>query len=143
MIKGKIVKVIDDFTIVTNIGRNLDIKIGQEFKIIGIGDEIFDPDTNEALGNLEIFKGVVKVTYLQEKISTMTSARSYKEPDIKEIRKFTPIETSSVSNRYGALGGIGLYVERKQEEIIKTTEGQQKLKPLDDVFVGDVVILIG
>lgn len=139
MIKGKVVKIIDDYTIVTNIGKNLDIRIGQEFKIISIGDEIFDPDTNEILGNLEIFKGVVKVSYLQEKMSTMTSASSYKEPDIKEIRKFTPIE-SSVSNRYGALSGLGLYSEKKQEEIIRTTEGQHKLKPLEEVYVGDIVI---
>lgn len=142
MIKGKVVKIIDEYTIVTNIGKNVDIKIGQEFNIISIGDEILDPDTNEILGNLEIFKGVVKVSYVQERMSTMTSASSYKEPDIKEIRKFTPIE-SSVSNKYGALSGLGFYSEKKQEEIIKTTEGQQRLKPLNDVSVGDIVLRIG
>ncbi len=142
MIKGKVVKIIDEYTIVTNIGRNLDIKIGQEFKIISIGDEILDPDSNEVLGNLEIFKGVVKVSYLQEKMSTMTSSRYYKEPDIKEVRKFTPIE-SSLSNKYGALSGLGFYSEKKQEEIIKTVEGENKQRRLDHVYVGDLVILIG
>jgi hypothetical protein len=142
MIKGKIIKIIDDYTIVTNIGKNLDAKIGQEFKIISIGDEIVDPDTHEILGNLEMLRGVVKITYLQEKMSTMTSARYYKEPDIKEIRKLTPIE-SSQPNKYGALSGLGFYVEKKQEEIIKTTEGLKKPEPLDNVSVGDVVIFIG
>lgn len=143
MIKGKVIKKIDRYTIVTNIGKNQDVKIGQEFKIISIGDEIVDPDTNEVLGNLEILRGIVKISYLQEKISTMTSARYFKEPDIKEIKKITPIDLPQ-ANRYGALSGLGgLYIEKKQEEIIKTIEGEKKQEPLDYVSVGDLVILIG
>ncbi|UKI42712.1 MAG: hypothetical protein L6V95_07585 [Candidatus Melainabacteria bacterium] len=41
---------------------------------------MFDPDTNESLGNLEIVKGTGTATHVQEKITTLTTDQYKKVP---------------------------------------------------------------
>jgi hypothetical protein len=69
----KVAKVKDEYTIVINKGYNNGIKEGQNFLIYEVGEEIFDPDTNESLGRLEVIKGKGVVINVQEKISTIES----------------------------------------------------------------------
>ena len=70
---AKVVKVIDEYRVVINQGKRDEISVGDRYLVLNIGEEIFDPDTNESLGEVEIIKGKGKVTHVQEKMSTLES----------------------------------------------------------------------
>lgn len=87
---AKVIKIIDNFKIVINKGEADSVKSGDLCLVYEIGEELFDPDTKESLGKLEIVKGKGKVTHVQDKISTIESIESKR---IKSIKK--PIKTFS------------------------------------------------
>lgn len=64
----KIVKIIDDQTLVINAGYDDDIEIGDQFEIYSTGEEIKDPDTNEVLGTLDHIKERVEAVDVFEKM---------------------------------------------------------------------------
>lgn len=55
----RVIKIIDDKTIVINIGENENIKEGDKFQIYEIGEEVIDPETKKNLGTLNTVKEVV------------------------------------------------------------------------------------
>lgn len=70
----KIAKIIDDYTLVINAGQNQNIKENQRFLIFSLdGDEVYDPDTNELLGCLEITKGTATAISVLEKMTVIKS----------------------------------------------------------------------
>ena len=73
MIEAKVVDVIDEFRVVINKGGSDGVSLGDRFLIYQIGDELFDPDTNESLGQLEIVRGQGRASHVQERMSTVTS----------------------------------------------------------------------
>lgn len=64
----KIIKIIDDQTLVINAGYDDDIEIGDQFEIYSTGEEIKDPDTNEVLGTLDHIKERVEAVDVFEKM---------------------------------------------------------------------------
>jgi hypothetical protein len=87
---AKVIKIIDENSIVINRGSNDGVKINDVCLVFEIGEELFDPDSGESLGNLEYVKGNGKVTHVQDKISTVETNETKKT---KKIRK--PISTFS------------------------------------------------
>lgn len=75
--EGRIAQIIDDHRIVINKGHEHGVRIGQRFLILEIGDEIFDPETNESLGQVEIVKGRGEVTHVQERMSTLQTTETH------------------------------------------------------------------
>lgn len=74
-IEGKVVSVSpDNFSVVINKGDRDGVKKGMRFLIYKLGEELFDPDTCESLGMLEVICGEGRVTHVQEKMSTIMSA---------------------------------------------------------------------
>ena len=134
---AKIVKVKDSYTVVMNKGSIDGVKTGDCFLVIGVGEVIVDPETGEELEKLEIVRGRVRVTHVQEKISTLSSYEMQKSPDKKEIIKVSETGTSS---RVGAVFGGHINTITTTENI---TPGNEILKPLLDVEPGDFVIRIG
>lgn len=59
--------------VIINKGKNDGIKQGQRFIIYSVGDELFDPDTNESLGCLEVVKGTGIASHVQDRITTITT----------------------------------------------------------------------
>ena len=86
---GKVLHVIDrgydDYEVVINKGGNDGISPNDRFLIYAIGEELFDPDTGENLGRLEIVKGIAKPKHIQEKVTTLISAE-YQQPTIRKVR---------------------------------------------------------
>lgn len=80
-----VAKIIDDYTIVINKGRNQGVKEGQRFLIYELGEEIIDPTSKNTLGKLEIVKGTGKVAHLQENIATISS--DMKAPPLRTIKR--------------------------------------------------------
>ena len=128
---GKVVKINNDIEIVINIGsKNSDIRIGQKFKVIKLGEAIVDPDTNQELGILEIPCGIVEVIYIQENMSTLRSCEYSKSPDKKETRTITK------NPLFNGLTGAAT------ETIETTTPGEKRIKTLNNIDIGNIVIPI-
>jgi len=126
---AKVVKVEDKFTVVINKGSSTGLKEGDQFIVAGIGDVIMDPDTNEELGSLEIVRGKVVASHVQEKIATMKSCDVERSSGKREIKK--------VTSKSVGMGSIFGPQDTVTESIIP---GDERLKELIGVKVGDVLI---
>ena len=114
--KIKVASIIDNKTIVINRGNNGGIKKGDRFIIYHEGDEIFDPDTNESLGKVEIISGIGKIINVQEKISTLLSDEKEMVSGTKKIVK------NSFHNIFG--------------DVEEYTDPTYIIKPFDNIKVG-------
>jgi len=130
---AKVVKVIDKYTLVINAGTEKGVRVGQSFLIVGIGETIVDPDTNESLGQLEIVRGRARVSHVQDRIATLASSELEKQPDVKEIKK---VSTGSSAKGVGLMGIFG--PQETVTESIKPTDPQ--IRALRGPSVGDLAI---
>ena len=119
-IKYKIAKVVDEYTLVINAGKNQGIKSGFKFLIYSIGEDIKDPDTEESLGNLEVIKGIGKVSHVQDNISTVKSDMFEKQRPIVTTRK--------------QKGSLGIFLG---EEYVTREEQEPIQKPFENPEIGD------
>lgn len=78
-IKGKVAAILDQYTLVLNIGSVNGVKKGMKFVIYELGDSIKDPETETELGSLEIVKGFAEVVNVQEKLCTVRSSEEQTE----------------------------------------------------------------
>lgn len=77
---AKVLKVLSDYEIVINIGRDGGVEKGDSVRVYAIGDMITDPETGEEYERLEIVRGNGKVTHVQQKISTVLSSETRPAP---------------------------------------------------------------
>jgi hypothetical protein len=69
-----VAEVLDENTVVINRGSVHGVKEGQRFLLYKLsGKQIIDPKTKEALGELEILKGIGMVTQVQDRIAKVES----------------------------------------------------------------------
>ncbi len=64
----KIVKIIDDKTVIINAGSNNKVTKFDKFEIYDIGEEVIDPDTGESLGTLDVIKETLNVVRIYPKM---------------------------------------------------------------------------
>lgn len=74
VLKGKIVKILDQYRVIINLGYKSGIKKDMIFIIYSEGEEIKDPDTDEVLGKIEYLKGKIKPIHIQDNFSIMETA---------------------------------------------------------------------
>lgn len=75
---ARVAYVIDDFSVVLNLGREI-VEEGMRFLVYGLStDEILDPVTQNSLGHLEIVRGTGIVTYVQDAMCILTSDKKQK-----------------------------------------------------------------
>ena len=122
---AKVAKVLDNKTIVINRGFEDNVKKGDSFLIYALGEDIFDPETGENLGKLEIVRGRAIAEHVQEKLATLKSSKTVL-PDKKVIYR-KPIKNLWVS----ALVNSG--VETKEE-----VYGESEILPFEGVKIGDL-----
>lgn len=72
----KIVKIIDEYSVVINAGFDHGVKKGQLFEIYVPGESIIDPDSNEDLGTMDFIKGQVVVKKAFPKMSICENSRT-------------------------------------------------------------------
>lgn len=125
----KVAKVINNYELVINVGCNKGLIKGSRFIVYSLGKEIFDPDTHESLGKLEIIKGTGEVIHVQEKMATIKSIEMQR-PTTKKIIKEAPTFDPFRVNKF-----LGI----SQSEKIITEEEAPTLKPFIDPKVGDFV----
>jgi len=120
---AKVVKIIDNETIVINKGERDGIATDHKFLVYNIGEMIFDPETKEELGYLEIVCGEAKIKHLQEKLATLYSNRVRHNQE-KTIR--------TVGNIFSSFAG-------DTEEIYNPTE---EVLPFENVKIGSLVRIL-
>lgn len=98
-----VVKIIDDYKLIINKGRNQGVKDGQRYLIYEIGEEIIDPNTNKSLGKLEIIKGTGKVVHTQNNMATISS-----DMKTQPLRSITKKRRGSL---YDPLQSLGKFFE--------------------------------
>ncbi|ESX19684.1 hypothetical protein NKH47_02115 [Mesorhizobium sp. M1060] len=115
----KVAKVISEYKVVLNVGKNEGVKVGQDYIIYRQGEEIKDPDTGEQLGIFEEVIGRGVITYVQERIATLESSEVL-EGGRKVIRKST---------------GLQGWLTPTTEEVVEMPD---KTKPFRKAMVGDL-----
>ncbi len=68
-VEGKVAKILDDQSLILNVGRAHGVTQGMVFCIFASVEDVKDPDTGESLGAWEAVKGYVQATHPQEKLS--------------------------------------------------------------------------
>lgn len=72
--ENKIVKILDEYTLVINAGTDHGVQSGDQFQILDKkGSKVIDPDTDEVIGQLDLVKATVEVTDLHEKMCICSS----------------------------------------------------------------------
>jgi hypothetical protein len=69
VIYTKVARIISDTEVILAASSDNGVQEGTEFVIFALGDPIFDPETGEPLGELELVKGRVVVTHVMGKMS--------------------------------------------------------------------------
>ena len=122
-IKGKILRIIDEHTVVIDVGTEQGVRLGTRFVIYANAGELTDPDTKKKLGVLEIPKGEVTCKLVQEEYSVAETGLESKATPLAQILSFSLKTTIDVHE--------SLEVETKE------------IEPLpEDIFkvkVGDLV----
>ena len=99
IIFAKIAEIISKTKIVINKGCKDGVKEGMEFIIYNEGAPIFDPDTGEQLGKVEIIKGRVVVSHAQEKISIAETPKY----SVRTLDTFTNLQNILVAEKQDEL----------------------------------------
>ena len=122
----KIVKIIDDKTLVINAGYSDNIKEGDNFEIFEQGEEIRDPDTGENLGSLDLIKETVKAVNVFKKICICKHyiVTSY----------FSSITTSFLQSDYNTLNVDSTQISGglHNDKIIRIGDKARKIKILEE-----------
>ncbi len=68
-IEGKVAKILDDQSLVLNVGSAQGVTPGMLFCIFAAVEEVKDPDTGQSLGAWEAVKGYVQAAHPQERLT--------------------------------------------------------------------------
>lgn len=123
---GKVVRVLNPFEVVVNLGSQAGVEEEDGFVVYAQGEELKDPDTGESLGVLEIVRGRARATHVQEKLTTLRSTETYSKPE----QQRRPILRSPIE-RFAGLSPLV-----PQEEYV--TEYVEAPAPFQNVKVGDL-----
>jgi len=85
-IEGKVAKILDEKTLVLNVGRAAGVEQGMLFCVYAPVEDVTDPDTGESLGTWEAVKGYVQATHPQDRLTVCRafSPKPAKSEDPKE-----------------------------------------------------------
>ena len=127
-IVGKVAAVVDNTTLVLNVGNSNGVREGMLFAIVSEHQEIEDPDSGESLGKWEAVKARVIVSHLQEKMCTVRSLLA------EETEATGTLSAMMVRHSFGLYGQRS---DERQSLSVRSgsVAGKSPVKPID---VGDV-----
>lgn len=104
--KFKIIKIIDDYKVVINTGKNNKVKKGDKFEIYIKGVELKDEETGTSYGTLDYVKAIVEAVEVFEKASVCENVETYTE-------KQTPTLQAGLKSLNGIAASLYGYGEEK------------------------------
>ena len=111
----KVISVLNNYEIVINRGSEHGVKEKDKFIVYNLDEELFDPDTKESLGRLEVVCGKAVPSHIQLRMTTLISD-SFEKPRRKIKRR--------ESNMFAV-----------PTEVVEETDPVERL-PFDDVCIG-------
>jgi len=136
--EGKVIKIVDELKLAINKGSEDSIKKNDIFMIFEQGEELFDPDSKESLGFLEIPKLKMKVFNVQNKITLLESIETIIETD-RKIKK-TITKKSGGHDAYRRIAFVGLGLDDDEVETIIEEEPKERLITITErsIQVGNI-----
>ena len=131
---GKVAAVVDDTTLVLNLGRGSGVREGMLFAIVSDHQDVADPDSGESLGRWEFVKARVIVTHVQERMCTVRSPLAAEAEEAAGT-----LSAMMVRHSFGLYGS---HKEARQTLPVRASDisGQPTTRP---IAVGDVAKFIG
>jgi len=80
MIQTKVARIISSTEVVLAAGSDHGVTPGMEFVIYDLSDTVFDPETREDLGRIELVKGRVVAVHVQDRITVARTRTQRIEP---------------------------------------------------------------
>ena len=135
-IEGKVAKILDEYSIVINIGRNHGVVDGMVFAVfIQSDEEVKDPDSSEVLGKLEHIKEHVFVAHVQDKFSTCVAG----EKDTSCEHESHGAQTLSGAMMAESMPGSSGSNKLSSERLNVNTSQISGIPQLGPISVGDMV----
>jgi len=138
--EAKVIKIVDKYKVAINKGSIDGVLREDIFMIFEKGEELFDPDTKESLGNLEIPKLRMKVFNIQEKITLLESAETVIETD-RKIKRTIKKYRDKRSELLGlGLAAYGLGKNNDEEQTIIEEEPKERTVTVQEknISTGDI-----
>ena len=138
-IEGKVAAIIDDTTLVLNVGSEQDVQEGMAFAIFASHGEIEDPDSGQPLGRWEAVKARVVATHVQERLCTVRAPVVGEVPVVGDTR---PLSTMMVEHSVARAPGEDQWQRlevrgadvrgRPQNQPIAVGDGARSLAAVED-----------
>ncbi len=136
-IEGKVAKILDEFSIVINVGRDNDVVDGMVFVVfVQSDDEVKDPDSGEVLGKLEHVKDYIVVSHVQDKFSTCVAGEKEASSREAESQGAQTLSGAMMAESMTARPGGGRISSGKLNVNTSQVTGVPQLGPIS---VGDMV----
>jgi len=131
-IHGKVVKIICNSMLVINVGSEHGVTKGMKFIIYNQGDEIIDPDTQKALGKIELVKAQVEVIHIQEKMSLAATPEIVQEKEVLSAQMAKIPRSPDIPFLYSG----------RRESLLVNESQISPLKEIRPISIGDLVKLV-
>ncbi len=127
VINGKVAAIIDDTTLVLNVGYQAGVEEGMTFAIFAEFQEIADPDSGATLGKWEMVKARVVADHVQEHMCTVRT------PLVAEQDRPGTLSAMMVQHSFGHYGQRS---EERERLEVRTADGSGRPQS-QPVVVGD------
>lgn len=89
MIQTKVARVVSSTELILAAGAEDGVKEGMEFIVYSLGDMVYDPETKEELGRIEIVKARVVAAHVQSKFTTASTKSKVVKRVVNELDQFS------------------------------------------------------
>lgn len=127
MIQTKVARVVSPTELILAAGAEDGVEEGMEFVVFSLSDTVYDPETKEDLGQIEIVKARLVAAHVQDKI---TIARTKSKT---ERRVIDPM----------AMMARSLGVERYRYEVSEIVHEKMAIEKAEAVPLPDLVVRVG
>ena len=134
VIEGKVAKILDEYSLIINVGQADGVTPESKFVVYAQGDEVTDPDTGESLGRWEVVKGHIAASHVQERLTVCKAVGKKPEAPQSDPTTHTLSAAMIADHMRTDRAGSALNVNRSQ------IDGAPKVGPIS---VGDSVRSVG
>ncbi len=139
-IEGKVARILDEYSIVINVGRNNGVVNGMVFAVfVQSNEEVKDPDSGEVLGKLENIKEHVFVAHVQDKFSTCVAGEKDAPCGEHESHEAQTLSGAMMAESMTARPGNSRISNEKLNVNTSEITGVPQLSPIS---VGDMVRVV-
>lgn len=128
MTEPKVAKILDEYNLVLNKGKDDNIEIGQKYLVYQQTEEIIDPDTGKILECLFVPKGKGIIIRVQDKISILRSLEWEKPSSLAEAFAILAQPQKLKAFERPAIGDCAKFIEQvsdcKEEENNEESEAK-------------------